>query len=180
VSDSDALTPQYLAEFKTRTEDLWARRDPHPDICGFQFQRGTRWRPGLSADELAAYEAALGLRLPDDARLFFRTLNGTDRPTVDVAPEAVDREGHGVYSYPHDLDFVRSIVADLREDWPEVSAELGLADGAFGWPVFGHRSIVCSEDPKDSRVASIVTGDSIIFAPSLREWLELEFFRQLC
>jgi hypothetical protein len=64
------LTGDFLAEFKRATETRWSEQPIDPTLYGFQFQRGTRWNPGLSDKEIAEAEDALVLVFPQDFRTF--------------------------------------------------------------------------------------------------------------
>jgi len=54
------LDSPFLTNFKRKTEAKWLTKSIDPMISGFQFQRGTQWLPGLSDEQIAAYEAAVG------------------------------------------------------------------------------------------------------------------------
>lgn len=144
-----ALTPEALAELRARP--------------------GRDWLPGLTAEDLAAYESELGVRLPDDARLLLRTMNG-------------DSSGE-FYSYPRDLERVRERMDRWRADWDAIAADLAsdgvvLPPAATAVPLWKHRGVLCAADPKDSRVLSIVEGDAVLYAESVAAWLDLEFPRR--
>jgi hypothetical protein len=102
------LSSDFLTEFKCATEAKWRKRPINADISGFQFLPGTRWNPGLSDDKIAEYEALLGVRFPDDFRLFLRATNETDLPTLNIYSYCGEpaRLWVGVYSYPRDLEIV--------------------------------------------------------------------------
>lgn len=139
-------------------------------LAEFLARPGRRWLPGLGAAEIAALEAEHGLRLPDDARLLLGAANGL----------AGDER---FYSRPRDAAKVRELFDFWRSIWPTVEADLAdqgapLPSGCAAFPLYGHRGVLCSGDPSDSRVLSIVENDAIVYAPSLREWLDLEFPRR--
>lgn len=62
---------------------------------------------------------------------------------------------------------------DLADQGFDLAPEAGLM------PIFSHRYIVCSSDHESSAVLSIVTDDvdAIVYANSLREYLEKEFLQ---
>jgi hypothetical protein len=158
-------TPEFLADLKARTEARWARTLPDPSVLGFQFAQGTRWLRGLSPAELASYEEALAVSFPEDLRALYRAMNGTDPA--------------GVYSYPRDLDAVRARAAEWRTDWFAIRSDLAaqgakVPEDAVPVPLFGHRGLLRLPDGSAGPVLSIVPGDAVVYAPSLREWLELE------
>jgi hypothetical protein len=63
---------------------------------------------------------------------------------------------------------------------------LNLADQGFDlaheaglMPIFSHRYVVCASSPESSVVLSVVVNDAdaIVFADSLKQYLEKEFLR---
>jgi hypothetical protein len=179
VIDSD-----FLAELKRATEKNWSTLPTESSIYGFQFQRGTRWMPGLSDEQIAAYEADLGTEFPYDFRTFLHAMNGTDLPTLNVygSSRTVPRQSTGVYSYPRDLETVRHLIGVVQENRDDVALDLAsqgfhLPSEASLVPVFGHRYLVCTRKLNTSVVLSVVVHDvdAIVFGDSLREYLTKEF-----
>jgi len=178
------LSYDFLADFKRATEQLWSERSINPTAYGFQFQRGTRWNPGLSDNKIAEYESALGVRFPGDFRAFLGAMNGTDIPTLNVYGNCGEphRTSVGVYSYPRDLDGVKQRIEDVRESRNEITADLGsqgfdLLSEAALVPIYGHRYVVCTSNSDQSVVLSVVVHDTdaIVYGASLKEYLEREF-----
>jgi hypothetical protein len=103
------IDKQFLANFKRATEAKWATQSINPTIFGSQFQRGPRWLPGLSNEQIASYEREVGIHFPHDFRALLQEMNGTDSATLIVYDSEGEphREAVGVYSYPRDLEFVR-------------------------------------------------------------------------
>jgi hypothetical protein len=118
------LSADFLAEFKRTTEQKWGQQSLDPTVYGFQFQRGTRWNPGLSDREISEYEHALGMRFPHDFRAFLSAMNGTDIPTLNVYAYCgkPNRTSVGVYSYPRDLNIIEQRIDDVRESRDEIAS----------------------------------------------------------
>jgi hypothetical protein len=178
------LDHNFLASFKSATEERWSQRSINPTISGFQFQAGTRWYPGLCDDKIAEYETVLGVRFPHDFRVFLGAMNGTDLPTLNVYASCGEqpRESVGVYSYPTDLGIVKLRMEDARESRDEITADLreqgfDLPPEADLVPIYLHRYVVCTSDLNRSVVLSIVvhSTDAIVYGNSLQEYLEREF-----
>jgi hypothetical protein len=180
------LSEDFLRDFKRLTEEHWRRTDVDPSIYGFQFQRGTCWNPGLKREQVREYEAALGVRFPQDFRVFLRAMNGTNVPTLNVYGHSGEPhpKSVGVYSYPRDLEDVRRRIEDVeayRDELSTTTAEQGfnLAHKDFLVPIYIHRYIVCTSDPRSSVVLSIDDGaDAIVYGNSLQEYLEREFLKK--
>ena len=177
------FTPEFIADFQRKTEQLWSRATICSDIYGFQFQRGTRWIWGLPEAQIAAYESAVDAKFPDDFRKMLGAINGTDMATLNVyGGQSAPRESVGVYSYPRDLQHVRQRISDLAEDRDGITTELAkqgftLHPDARLVPIFSHRYVVCDSDTASCLVLSIVGTDAIVYGKTLRTYLEKEFLR---
>jgi len=180
------LSNDFLADFRRATEERWGVCSINPTIYGFQFQRGTRWNPGLSDVEILDYEGTLDVRFPGDFREFLRVMNGTDLPTLNVYGYCGEphRQSIGVYSYPRDLEAVRRRIEDVHEWRAELSrtmADQGFALAAESsfMPIYSHRYVVCTSDPDSSAVLSIHDGgDAIVYGNSLEAYLKREFLAE--
>jgi hypothetical protein len=177
------ISSEFLIQFRRRTEERWADHALDPRVYGVQFQAGTRWNPGLSFDEIAAYENEVGIRFPTDFKTFLREMNGTDLPTLNIYGSSGEpsREWIGVYKFPRDIEVVREMNATVsqdRETLVSILAEEGMALGPTAelMPIFAHRYVVCEEDPESSVVLSVWDSqDAIVYGRSLQEYLEREF-----
>jgi hypothetical protein len=58
------LDSEFLRGLKQATEAKWRVKPINPTIYGFQFQQGTRWKSGLSNEQVADYERALRVLFP--------------------------------------------------------------------------------------------------------------------
>ncbi len=176
------MTPNAVKIFLRETEKKWADRKINNGTYGFQFQPGTKWIPGLSQEQINAYQSTLEIRFPKDLVTFLQYANGTDLQTINV----YDNDGNphtyapGVYSYPRDLEVIKQRIALLTEDWDEVLESLGLGENVLGknpkfFPFFAHRYVLCNGDPTTSIVCSIHGTDAIVYGPSLEKYLQSEF-----
>jgi hypothetical protein len=175
---------QFLAEFKQATEANWAVGTINPNIAGFQFQRGTRWLPGLSTEQIASYEGEVGAQFPNDWKAFLREMNGTDLPTVNVYASSGEPYRHsvGVYSYPRDLQLVRDQMALVQQHRRGIASDLAsqgchFSNDAILVPIYGHRYLVCTPNTANSVVVSVVVNDvdAIVYGASLQAYLTREF-----
>jgi len=184
MNQHDMIDSGFLAELKQTTERDWSTRTIDPTVYGFQFQRGTRWIPGLAEEQIAEYEKVLGTKLPGDFRAFLRAMNGTDLPTLNVYGSSGEppRYSTGVYSYPRDVKVVKQLMEDIEDHRAEIADDLAsqgfnLAPQDSLIPIFGHRYVVCTPESNTSVVLSIVVHDvdAILYGNSLREYLLKEF-----
>jgi hypothetical protein len=173
-------------ELKRATEAKWHEKSIDPTLYGFQFQRGTRWNEGLADEMVTAYERVLRVRFPHVFRSLLCGMNGTDLATLNVYGSRDDppRESVGVYSYPRDLERVKTQIEDIRASRAEITADLAeqgfeLPAKANLVPVYIHRHVVCTSILNSSVVLSVVVNaaDAIAYGNTLREYVEKEFLR---
>jgi hypothetical protein len=178
------LDSEFLRGLKQATEAEWRVKSINPTIYGFQFQQSTRWKSGLSNEQVADYERALRVLFPQDFKAFLRETNGTDLPTLNVYGYCGEphRQSVGVYSYPRDIELVKQRIEHISSSRAEIASDLAeqgfeLPPEANLVPVFAHRYVVCSTNLDSSVVLSIVVHDTdaIVYGNSLREYLEKEF-----
>ena len=173
----------FLAGLKQVTEARWGEQSPNPAVYGFQFQRGTRWNPGLSDSHITEYERTLEVSFPSDFKALLRTMNGTDLPTINIYGNCGEphQRSVGVYSYPRDIQLVRKLIADVQRERPVLTGTLAeqgfhLPDKAGFVPIYGLRFLVSMPDLGRSPVLSIQGGhDAIVYGNSLQEYLDREF-----
>jgi SMI1-KNR4 cell-wall len=177
------ITDQFLEKFKQATEKKWQEQGINRELYGFQFQRGTRWNPGLDDRAIADYEASLGVKFPSDFKTFLRKMNGTDLPTLNLYGESGEpyRQSIGVYVYPRDLQLVKELSNGVKHGLNELRTTLE-EEGFFipphcdFVPIYAHRYILCTAEANDSTVLSIWdASDAILYGTSLAEYLEREF-----
>lgn len=181
------LTDEFLVDFKRSTEDHWRHTEIDRTISGFQFQRGTRWNPGISDQQIDEYEGLLEVRLPEDFRKLLRVMNGTDLATINVYAFSGEplRQSVGVYSYPKNLGEITQRMKHVeayRDELVVTMAEQGfsLSPEDSLVPIYIHRYVVCTSDPASSVVLSIDDGnDAIVYGDSLREYLVREFLGEI-
>ncbi len=179
------LDKEYLAEFKRKTETRWETAQINPGIYGFQFIKGTKWNPGLKPAQITQFEEALSVRFPTDFRLMLQAVNGTDLPTLNVYGSSGEphRESIGVYSYPRDLAAIQQHIKDVATQRREIAAALSgqgyfLEPNAGLVPIYSHRYIVCGSDPDTCTILSIHGTDAIVYADSLKTYLNIEFLKE--
>lgn len=172
IHNEGMLTAEFLAGFKRDTEAHWNVPLRDPRVWGFQFVPGTRWLPGLSDDQIRAYERDLGVAFPADFRLFLRHLNGTDPR---LKHSQTGQSSVGVYSYPRDLKLVRQYMEEWSHDWPGVCETYQLDPDDRCVPIFAHRGVLCRKEGGTSPVFSLWGDDVILYEEDLRSYLVKEF-----
>ncbi|MFG0314738.1 MAG: hypothetical protein ACF8LL_11235, partial [Phycisphaerales bacterium] len=167
---------RFLHSLKAKTESRWAERELEA-VYAFQIQQGTRWKPGLTPEQIRDYEQDVGFEFTPELRLFLSVLNGFDRPGLNVyAFSGIPPIERVIcYSYPRDLELVREMIARVEMVQDEILPDLQEATSRI-WtrpvrfmPIYAHRFVVCPPNP--GVVCSIMDDDAIVFADDLKSYL---------
>lgn len=170
----------FFEYLKARTEVEWeniTQNDPfHPSI-----QPGTKWKPGLSEEELQAFEQEMGYTFPEPLRNFYRTMNGLDRPSIYIDEDNTPNPYKIFYSYPEDLNKIRSQIKWIHEANRVTPAILKARNISRIFPVWGHRFIMIDEPGHP--VLSMYGNDIIFYgftlaATLLKDHLSGNYWRQ--
>lgn len=199
----------YLEQFRTLSEAYWSTHTERTledfrasRVGGATWAKGTRWRPGMQASEIAAAEAAWGTPFPREYRAFLATLNAPDRPAHWYLYQSGELEsvaaGNIFVDWSASLEdaeramskVTRGIVFDVennalwQDDWGDrprteparaaLIAELVRAAPKL-IPFHSHRFLVSGLDIEPSPVVSIMQSDIIIYADSLAHCLADDF-----
>ena len=171
-----------MTDFRAKTHDQWKHAKINTRIYGFQFQAGTQWNPGLSDSDINEYENELNCQFSNELRTVLRHINGTDKPTLNIYGNCGEPycTGVGVYSYPRDIGRIKERIEDLKNDWKEIKEYLEeddfiITEDMSLVPFYIHRYVVCGPNRTSGPVLSIHGSDAIIYAESLRQYLEKEF-----
>jgi hypothetical protein len=203
----DSTTPDrdFLRWFKRATEETWRRYAPRefkaPGAGGLDWQRGTRWRGGMTEAQIRAAEARFGVSFPPDYRLFLATLHTPDPAMAGAfyeGHELVPSEGRWCPDWTGDPKAIEAGLAwpvdglirsiEAEDDWHpawgrrpanrqqrEAVVRRLAAAGAQLIPVFGHRYLVGPPDRSGNPVLSIYGADVIVSGSDLWSYLVEEF-----
>lgn len=197
----------FLDWLKVQTEAAWAKFRTTPlsefleaGVGGSSWRTGTKWRPGLAADEIDAIEQRLNIGFPAPYRAFLSILNAPDRGQFSVGwsdgelEELIEVEDRpSFYDWQRDTEAItgalewplKGLMFDVEhndlwpDSWgekPEASqmparvAELIAAAPAL-IPVYGHRYLLDHKVGGDYPVLSVYQSDIIFYGSNLRDYL---------
>lgn len=193
--------PEFLDWFREATERAWAEL---PEGA-LGFQRGTRWRAGLSDEGIAEIQRGWSLRFPPDHVLFLKKLHAVDRPMrvrkfEGQKPVIVDQSAF--YDWTSDHDAIRAAL-----EWPVEGVLFDVENNSLWldeWgvrpdsekkraarvheaarsaapliPIYGHRYLVGAPLAAGNPVLSVHQTDIIVYGSDLRAYLVNEHARLL-
>jgi hypothetical protein len=104
-------------EIKQLSEELWDKKIPE-GIYGYQFQPGTKWKNGLSGNEISAFEKAMGFDFPEVLRDYYSVMNGVDRESVNVFRESGCAYTYSkmLYGYPEDIRLLEDLTQLIYDE----------------------------------------------------------------
>ncbi len=163
---------QFFGWLKQETETYWKDAKLKDDIYGFQIQAGTRWNEGLSDAEIASFEKKMGFAFPPIYKLYLKSMNGTDKETINIYGRSGEpvRYGTGFYAYPRDLAKVREMIAWIYESCHVTPADVEAREIPHIMPIVAHRFLVmdrCASNP----VLSMYGDDIIPYGTDLMDFL---------
>lgn len=149
---------EFFKEIKKFSEEYWEEYDITTYIYGFQIQKGTKWKPGLSEIELEEFQSQLNLVFPDELKNFYRTMNGLDKKGINVlGSEGIEPIYKSIYySYPDDLKQIQENINWIFESNGVKTENLEIPKI---FPIYSHRFVILDTN---NQVLSMY-GDDIIF-----------------
>ncbi|WP_379968156.1 SMI1/KNR4 family protein [Epilithonimonas sp. UC225_85] len=156
---------------KQKSEAHWLKKEL--DVCwGYQIQKGTTWRKGLSEKELEDFQNLINIKFPQSLKNFYLTMNGLDKLGINVnGGEEKPTFYPTFYSYPEDIAIIKE---QIEIAFSYNSQELAKNTKIF--PYFGHRFLDFTENEK---VLSIYYDDIIYWSENLAKGIAKDIFPTL-
>lgn len=120
----------FIVWFKDKSETHFATLALDTDAYGLQHQNGTKWRAGLTEAELVQFQEELGFDFPEELKEFYRAMNATDLPGVNIYGDRGDAyyKAPMYFSYPDHLSTIKQLIGE-RLKIAGLSAERINAEG---------------------------------------------------
>src|SRR5690606_2458310 len=98
----------FFETVKRLSEKYWSTTDINKELYGFQIPKNTKWKPGLTDNQIADFEENLKIEFPKGLRNFYKTMNGLDKPGVNVFGSDGNEYAFSpvYYSYPDDIEVI--------------------------------------------------------------------------
>ena len=107
----------FFETIKSLSNSYWKDTDINKRIYGFQIQKGSKWRDGLTDHEITNFENELGYKFPKSLRNFYKTMNGLDKLGINIFGNSGLEFSYRpiYYSYPDDLQLIKDIIEWIYE-----------------------------------------------------------------
>jgi hypothetical protein len=165
----------FFETVKRLSEKYWSTTDINKELYGFQIQKNTKWKDGLTDNQIADFEEHLKIEFPKGLRNFYKTMNGLDKPGVNVFGS--DGNEHTFspvyYSYPDDIEVIEEKIEWILESNNLTNDKLTTDNIPKIFPVTGHRFIVLDDN---MQILSMYGDDIIYWAENISKLIANDIF----
>ena len=165
----------FFKEIKTLSEKYWNECDINPDTFGFQIQNGTKWKKGLSENELTDFQTELNITFPEELKNFYRTMNGLDKKGINVFGSNGTKPTYNsiYYSYPQDIKQIKENINWIYESNGLNYDKLVLENIPKIFPITGHRFITLD---KSNQILSMYGNDIVFWSENISKLICNDIF----
>jgi hypothetical protein len=169
-------TLEYFEQIKTLSEKLWKQIKIDHSLFGFQIQPNSKWKKGLSEEEIKEFEKEMGFEFPSALKNFYMTMNGLDKPGINVYGDSDEPTEYApvFYSYPEDLVVIKEKIDSVYKQNKTDLAKLQKQKASRIFPVVSHRFMLIDEPGQP--ILSIAAKDIIFWKDNLPKVLGTELF----
>ncbi|WP_299388320.1 SMI1/KNR4 family protein [uncultured Lacinutrix sp.] len=166
---------EFFEKIKNLSEKYWNNSDINQDIFGFQIQKGTKWKDGLSENELSDFQTQMKIEFPEGLKNFYRTMNGLDKEGINVfGSNGTEPNFNPIYySYPENLKQIRENI-----NWIYKSNGVKIENIEIPkiFPITGHRFLILDEN---NQILSMYGDDIIFWSENISKLIGTEIFENI-
>ena len=167
---------RFFSWLKKLSEKVWENVEPREGIFGFQTQRETKWIEGLFDEEIEEYESELGFVFPEIYKFYLRTMNGTDKPAINIYGDGESvAYAPNYYSFPRDLEIIKDKIQWIYREFLVDEEEVQRKNISHIIPIVSHRFLIadnCAENP----ILSMHGRDSIFEMRQSSKFFSCRYF----
>jgi len=166
---------EFFKEIKRLSEEYWSKTDINSNIFGFQIQKGTKWKNGLSENELAEFQKELNVVFPEELKNFYRTMNGLDKKGINVfGSNGTEPSFNPIYySYSNDLKQIRENINWIYESNGVKSDNVEIPRI---FPIKGHRFLILD---RNNQILSMHGDDIIFWSDNISKLIATDIFENI-
>jgi hypothetical protein len=168
----------FFERLKEVSNKYWQTSGINYGIYGFQIQPGTKWRNGLTESQIADFEKEIGLKFPFSLYNFYKTMNGVDKPGINVYGSSGEPFTYRpvFYSFPDDIIMIKEYIEWIHSDNQTNAEKLKKIGASRIFPIYHHRCMLL--DTPTNPILSMYGNDIIYWCDSLSKLLATEIFEQ--
>ncbi|CAL2102997.1 SMI1_KNR4 domain-containing protein [Tenacibaculum sp. 190130A14a] len=164
-------TPQDFKALKTASEKFWSNIELE-EVYGYQIQSGSKWKEGLNEEDLEIFQKELDIEFPESLKTFYRTMNGLDKPGINILAEEEEcKFGTTFYSFPDDLQEMKRYIKWVHKENNSANYDKGKVPSII--PYYSHRFLIID---KYEQVLSMYGDDIILWSDNLIQGIAQDIF----
>ncbi|NRS90908.1 hypothetical protein HNQ02_003859 [Flavobacterium sp. 7E] len=158
---------------KKKSEEYWEASELI--LCwGFQVQQKSKWKKGLMESELVDFQDKIGFDFSESLINYFRTMNGLDKPGIDINNGEDDIEfGKIFYSYPEDIELIKSEIEWIFEENNVFKNDIKSKMVPNIFPYLGNRFLILDNQ---QLILSMRAQDILYWAENLCKGIAQDIF----
>jgi hypothetical protein len=165
----------FFETVKRLSEKYWSTTYISKRVYGFQIQKNTKWKDGLNDNQIDDFEKSLNIKFPTGLKNFYKTMNGLDKPGINVyGNDGTEHTFSPVYySYPDDIEIIKEKIEWILESNNLTYDKLDKDNIPRIFPVTGHRFIVLDDN---NQILSMYGDDIIYWAENVSKLIANDIF----
>jgi hypothetical protein len=138
---------EFFETVKRQSQIYWAATDINKGLYGFQIQRNTKWKDGLTDKEIDDFGKKIDIKFSKGLRNFYKSMNGLDKPGINVyGNDGTEHTFSSVYhSYPNDIEVIKEKIEWILAN-NLTSEKLNTDNIPKIFPVTGHRFLILDDN----------------------------------
>ena len=171
-------TVEYFRAIKNLSEKYWSDIEINPNTYGYQIQKNSKWKQGLTEQQLKEFEKELAIEFPIELKNFYRVMNGLDKPGINVFGSNGDDPGYNpvYYSYPDDLEEIRENINWIYESNGLDEDRIRKKEIPGIFPIVGHRFLILD---KNNQILSMYGDDIIFWTDNISKLIATDIFPEI-
>ncbi len=158
---------------KEASEKYWEKVSL--EFCsGYQIQEGSRWKKGLTAEELLDFQHTLGFEFPLVLKNYYSVMNGLDNPGIYNNGKDAIEYGPTFYTYPEDIAQIKAMIQSVWNAY-SITPETGKTIPDI-FPYYIHRFLILNQDMP---VLSMHGDDVLYWSENLCKGIAVDVFPPL-
>ena len=167
---------EFFEDLKSKSEEYWGMIELNENVYGFQTQKGTLWKKGLTEEQIASFENEVEIAFPEGLKNYYRVMNGVNQAAINIYGNSGEKPAYSnnFYSYPEDVEKIKEKIQWIYAAKNITAEDLKKNGISRIFPVFGHRYLLV--DDASGTILSMYGDDIIYWTDNLSKLLAIEIF----
>ncbi len=166
---------EYFEKIKILSEKYWQETNINENLSGFQVQKESKWKDGLSENQLVDFQVKLNIEFPNELKNFYRTMNGLDKKGINVFGKNCFTPSLQpiYYSFPEDLELIKDKIEYVYKSNGLSNEVVETERIPKIFPITGHRFLIIDEN---TQILSMFSDDIVFWSESISKLVANEIF----